>query len=893
MPARVVHLIPHTHWDREWYLTAAGFLARLVPMLDDLLELLEAEPRFRTFLLDGQTVLLEDYLRVRPERRAKVAALVAAGRLQAGPWYVLADELIPSGESLVRNLLAGAADAARLGGRLDVLYCPDAFGHPAVLPTVAAEFGIRHAVVWRGLGTPGADRDLHRWRGPDGRELVVFHLPPDGYEIGAALPADWERVRDIVTARASSPHLGVMVGADHHAAHPALLAAAADIAAREPHHEVRVSRLDEFLGLAAAESGGLPVVEGELRWSYGYTWTLQGVHGTRAALKRKHSLVELALERAAEPLAALALALGVGDSRALLDAAWRMLLRSQFHDSLAGCTADAVARRVEARIEDAGTIAEEIARASADRLLGNDPDRARDHPESTAPALVVWNPAARPRAGVAIADLTWLRRDVLVGPPGARKPRVGASPAREDVAEAVGGLPFQMLGRALGHERLDSPHHYPDQDEVEITRVAVVVPAVGGLGLAVAGDPGTGDPPELEPVSVRDGELDNGLVRLTVDRLRGVALTDRRAGVAYENILAIESEPDFGDTYTPAPGGPVTRGPARWGSEIVAAGPLVGALAIRARVASVDLRITLGLQSGSRAVRCTIELDNRRRDHRLRLRVRGAAPGEATLSGAPFGAVRRSLVRRVSPGGAETPVPTAPAHRWVAGGADGGIALLAPGFFEYEHTSEGDLLFTILRAVGQLSRADLPTRPGHAAWPTPSPLAQAPGPDRLQIALLACGPAPGGRPAELAEAWEDVFLPLRPVWLRQATRLAVPSGSLTLEGRDLVLSAVKPAAEGDGIVLRCCNTSAEVVEGAWRLPFAAGRAWRVRADEREPEALVLDDGGRTVRFRAGPRAIVSVLLRSISLTADTVGDELRPPAARRAGAAREVRRRAP
>src|SRR5688572_13128017 len=145
MPGPTVHLIPHTHWDREWYLTRAGFLARLVPMMDDLLGRLEAEPGFRSFLLDGQTVLVEDYLGVRPECRGRLPALVGAGRLQVGPWYVLADELIPSGESLVRNLLAGTADAERLGGRLDVLYSPDAFGHPAVLPAIAAEFGIGHA----------------------------------------------------------------------------------------------------------------------------------------------------------------------------------------------------------------------------------------------------------------------------------------------------------------------------------------------------------------------------------------------------------------------------------------------------------------------------------------------------------------------------------------------------------------------------------------------------------------------------------------------------------------------------------------------------------------------------------------------------------------------------
>src|SRR2546430_6010250 len=190
MSGLIFHLIPHTHWDREWYLPRAAFQARLLPALDDLIERLQTDAGYKSFLLDGQTVLVADYLNARPERKADLQTLVKTGRPQVGPWYVLADELIPSGEALVRNLLLGAADADQLGGRLDVLYSPDAFGHPAAWPTLAREFGIRCGVVWRGLGgEPGQERDLYRWRGPDGRDVLLWHLPPAGDEGGAALPA--------------------------------------------------------------------------------------------------------------------------------------------------------------------------------------------------------------------------------------------------------------------------------------------------------------------------------------------------------------------------------------------------------------------------------------------------------------------------------------------------------------------------------------------------------------------------------------------------------------------------------------------------------------------------------------------------------------------------------
>src|SRR5881398_2974982 len=260
MSGLIFHLIPHTHWDREWYLPRAAFQARLVPALDDVLERLTADPGYRSFLLDGQTVLVADYLRARPDREPELKTLVKTGRLQVGPWYVLADELIPSGEALVRNLLLGAADAEQLGGRLDVLYSPDAFGHPAAWPTLAREFGIRFGVVWRGLGgEPGQERDLYRWRGLDGRDVLVWHLPPAGYEVGAALSTDpervfaaWAPVRGALVSRAADKHIPVFIGADHHAAHPEVSRLRDLLAEIDPRSEEHTSELQSPLNISYA-----------------------------------------------------------------------------------------------------------------------------------------------------------------------------------------------------------------------------------------------------------------------------------------------------------------------------------------------------------------------------------------------------------------------------------------------------------------------------------------------------------------------------------------------------------------------------------------------------------------------------------------------------------------
>src|SRR5215212_7805460 len=172
-----VHIVTHTHWDREWYLPVERFRQRLVALID---ELLDAPPGDdESFLLDGQTIVAEDYLTIRADRFDDLKRLLHDGRLEAGPWYVLADELIPSGEALVRNLLAGRRALRVMGAKSPpVLYCPDSFGHPASLPAVARGFDLPLIILWRGYGSARWPRgDTARWAAPNGDEAILFHLP--------------------------------------------------------------------------------------------------------------------------------------------------------------------------------------------------------------------------------------------------------------------------------------------------------------------------------------------------------------------------------------------------------------------------------------------------------------------------------------------------------------------------------------------------------------------------------------------------------------------------------------------------------------------------------------------------------------------------------------------
>src|SRR3954453_16036052 len=185
---RTVHVVPHTHWDREWYRPFQAFRMQLVDLLDGLLPAMAADPAYAHFMLDGQMAVVDDYLAIRPEAEPVLRRLAAAGRITMGPWYILMDEFLVSGEAMSRAPQLGLDRAPRLGGAMEVGYLPDMFGHVAQMPQLLAQFGFEHAVVWRGV--PSAlDREAFLWRAPDGSEVRAEYLA-DGYGNGAVLPSD-------------------------------------------------------------------------------------------------------------------------------------------------------------------------------------------------------------------------------------------------------------------------------------------------------------------------------------------------------------------------------------------------------------------------------------------------------------------------------------------------------------------------------------------------------------------------------------------------------------------------------------------------------------------------------------------------------------------------------
>lgn len=906
-PALDVHVVSHTHWDREWYRPLGRFRPRLVALIDELLDSTAAD---ESFLLDGQAIVLEDYLAVRPERRDDVAARLRGGAMEAGPWYVLADELIPGGEALVRNLLAGRSILRSLGAEPPpVLYSPDAFGHTAALPTIARGFGCAVAVVWRGFGgarfrAPGGD--TYRWRAPDGAEVLLFHLPRDGYELGASLPADgaaasarWAHIRAELAPRSRFDVLLVQNGADHHALQRNPREAIAALAAAALPDRVQRSTLRAFAAALHRRGKGKkpPLVEGELRDSYGYAWTLQGTFATRAYQKRRNAHAEHLLVRDVEPWLAVTLGRdGSADRRrvALLSAAWRTVLQCHPHDTLCGCSVDEVARAMDGRLEDARAQSRELRRDAIDAVIGHDRSAAREARHAWRPTLLLRNPAARPRGGVAEIGLSVFLRNAPIGPGSARLHATGERGATmpfawHDVTLGAGDIPLQVLSTAERDERTESPRHYPINDRVAVARalawIAEPIAGFGTRGLALSAT-GAGGKAVSGPVAVTvaaPGEtpawIDNGVLRFEVDASGATRLHHRAAGRVISAVIAFESVTDRGDLYTHSPVGEPTRA-SFLSARVVHHGPLRGELRLtwtlalakrangggrRGRKVRTVVRANVSLDAASDTLRIFLTGRNRARDHRLRVLIATGVEGHGVpVADAALGWVQRPpLVVPDDDARAEQPPPTAPLHRHVTiSSASAGASLISDGLAEYEILDGGVVAVTLVRAVGELSRNDLPERPGHAGWPVPTPGAQC---RRRFAAVVGLLPHRGGAATApeirilVERAAEDLLLPVRGATLRSAITAHDATFGAELGGEGLAFSALKPAEASDAIVARCINLTDQPVAGSWRFGRSVLSAHDARLDETPLDTTEFRDD--TVSFVAGPRAVVTTMVR--------------------------------
>jgi hypothetical protein len=430
----------------------------------------------------------------------------------------------------------------------------------------------------------------------------------------------------------------------------------------------------------------------------------------------------------------------------------------------------------------------------------------------------------------------------------------------------------QILASTRRHDRVESPQHYPWDDLVESSAALIWVPPIAGYGtrafsLAEGEPSATEAPPKAVRASGRT--IENEFMRVDVDQRGTVTLSTLDELHAIESLISIEATEDAGDLYTPS-----LRGEPSF-AELSAPrpglrGPLRATLVIPWRVdPHADIRlqrpesaagtVTVSLDAGARHLGIEVNGVNEMRNHRVRLHIATSVRDAEVVADAAFGPIRREPIV-APPGSAEIPPPTAPLARYVTlNSALRGATIYSDGLGEYEALHDGTVALTLLRAVGELSRNDLPERPGHAGWPAPTPEAQEQGPFTGCFAFLPHGPRDDATIALIEHTADDVLHPLAGRTVRSATPLRHVTEGVTLEGNGFGLSTVKTSEDGAWLVLRCVNLTERELIGAWRFGTPVREARQSRLDERPQELLRIQDN--RVSFAASPRAVVTLLVR--------------------------------
>lgn len=582
------HIISHTHWDREWYLPYEKHHMRLISLVDSLLDKLDEGTEFKSFYMDGQTIILEDYLQVRPENKERLEKHIKDGRIIIGPWYILQDAFLTSSEANVRNMQVGHRDAKRYGSPAKIGYFPDTFGLTGQTPQLMRQSGINNAFFGRGVKPTGFNNMVSDggyessfseliWESPDGSKVLGI-LFANWYSNGNEVPVDeeeakayWQRKLADAEKYASTGELLFMNGVDHQPVQLDLPEAIKTAQKLYPDSLFIHSNFPDYIAAVdRAVDRELSTVKGELRSQRTDGWgTLVNTASARVYLKQMNQRGQALLEKIAEPLASQAMLLGQQYPHAKLTYAWKTLMQNHPHDSICGCSVDEVHREMVTRFDKSRHVAESIIDDSK-RAIAESVDTTvfTRYGEDPVP-LVAFNTSGWERSGTITMELDAARlyfRENLGLEETARRMKAVDLSGRMLVDNEGCFVPCTVedLGLLFGYDLPDDKFRQPYMcRRVRLTFEAERVPALGlktyawvrigsGSGVKSEDNANTANAATAADASslVKSGRvLENGKLKVEVADNGSFRLTDKQTGQVYGGLGIYEDVGDIGNEY--------------------------------------------------------------------------------------------------------------------------------------------------------------------------------------------------------------------------------------------------------------------------------------------------------------------------------------------------------
>ncbi|MDQ0194209.1 glycoside hydrolase family 38 N-terminal domain-containing protein [Paenibacillus wynnii] len=917
---RQIKVVSNTHWDREFRRSFERTRRNLLTMLDTTLDILEADPAYASFTLDGHTIMLEDYLELRPERKAQIKRLIQSGRLIAGPYYTLAEEFSITHEALVRNLMFGRKTLERYGGKTGtVAYTPSSWGQTGQLPQILREFGLDKMMFYRGISHHEADAEWI-WSAPDGTEVLAsrfalyarynwyyqvhravtrgtvfdksyawgqydeipFRLSDtlsgedQAYDIKApAVHYDKRQLKQAIEqmVQREGRHFTTEVflamhGHDISVAHPLesqMIADAAELLGDT--YTIEHTDLEGFWNEAVKHLNreSLPVLSGERR-AYLKTgmWTFlfPGTISARTYLKQMDYTASNAMVYYAEPLASLAAALGAEYPARYMERGWKYLLSNHTHDANGGCAPDAVCADMEYRYRKAGDIGDIV---SEDAMAYIAAHLSPEGLEQDALQLIVYNPLPVERTEIVKLDL--------------ELPRSFAAGSVRFVSEHDREVQCQAVFSETSSVFMDSIWDVPTILDSSRISLLAELSHLPGLGYRVYRVQPEHQDLRNQGTLVRSPvSMENEFLKVKVNTNGTVDIHNKQTGRIYRELNYLRDQGECGNAWKHV----APRHDRIYNSlgmqaniAVTVNGSLSSTIEAGYKLAvpidyggahsrndiltDLDVKVAYTLEKGARAVKVKLTVNNRAKDHWLRACLPTGLESDVTWADSHYDVVSRPITLPDSSDWVEQAEGTHPLRTFV-GLTDGqdGIALLPKGLYEYEafDDEQRTLALTLIRAC----RIKLAVSE-EKLTELPDQGIQCPGERSFEYAIHVH--EGDWKQGDLLGAAARYGVPVRAAAAgRGQGSLPAEAGLFTLHNRALHVTCVKQAEDGSGLIIRLFNASASRQEARLRFGITPVEVLQCTMDEQMVGTLDFKAQLEELVMQIGPKKIITLKIRT-------------------------------
>ncbi|WP_252217489.1 glycoside hydrolase family 38 C-terminal domain-containing protein [Clostridium sp. VAP41] len=710
MIKKKVYVVPHSHWDREWYFSIEDSNVLLSENIPYLMDVLEGDKEFSSYTFDAQLSIVEEYLKLYPEDRERIEKLIKDKRIFVGPWYTQTDSLLVNKESIVRNLLYGTRLGDKYGNSMKIGYLPDIFGQNQYLPSILKGFDIEDSILQRGIYTEELNGNLNfTWTSPDGEKVNTNNIFL-GYGPGKFLDSDDKYIEEklfpmlekLEGLNKDSNNILLPAGGDQVLVRKRFPAIVKELNEKQDKYEFILSNYEEFMKDTWKNKKFENEINGEL-----IACQKSRIHNTiksqRYDIKKGNYDVENKILYILEPLATIGKSLGLKYPTPWIDTMWKLLFDVHAHDSIGGCNSDETNKEIINRIEKVDRITSDLINIIKKQIT----NAVSKKLEKDNIILIFNTKIKNSRENVKTVIFTNTNAFEVTNLNGEK---VEFSLIKSEYLS--GGK--QVVVTAEGEKEIELPGYY--RSEILIKNMKL--PAIGYKTLLIN---------EVEKMEEdilmmqASNHIENEVFKVEVEA-GVISILNKITGEKTINALYFEEDEDTGDSYDFSP---TEDGKVSVINEFevleVKKSKAIQVMKLHHKKGEREIETVIELRFGEEFIRVNHKINNTIENHRVRIVLNTGINSKSSLSDEGYSLIERNNENKYintwrEEGFAEAPVPVYALENMVSLKKEDRLyTVMAKGIKEYEVLEDSKIALTLFRSVGLLGKDNLLWRPGRAS----------------------------------------------------------------------------------------------------------------------------------------------------------------------------------